>query len=83
MIYGISYRKMTNKNFSILLFVLLAIATLLLLRFLPVGIWPWVENFLVERLHLSRQTVTAFNISIWIIGASLILLVWLKKKKAS
>ena len=73
--------KVVNKNFSVLFFVSVAVLALLLLRFLPIGIWPWFENVLTERLHISRPIITVLNISIWIIGTFLILLVWLKRKK--
>lgn len=76
-----SFGKMISKNFSVSLFVLLAIVALLLLRFLPVGIWPWLENFLVEDLHLSKHIITVLNISLWIIGVLLIVSILLKRKK--
>ena len=72
-----------NFKFILLLSLMVLVigVVMLSLRLGPIVAWEWFERFMIERLHVSENTVQIIGIVIWVVSVIAILLIWLGKRR--
>ncbi len=78
-------KKAFFDNFKFVLLILLLVCVLLVvalsLRLGPIATWAWFERFMIERLHVSENTVQSIGIVIWVVSVIAVLLIWRRGRR--